>query len=432
MGRTFGILCFAVGAAGLAGVIWWVRTTEPARREEQGRPPYVLPVTLAEVTRGDLAPIARLTGTVRSPAQAKLAFRTKGVVAAIGVREGDRIAVGDELARLEAREEELQLAAAVAGLGLAERELEKLQAGAREEVKKRLRAERDVVRAEEEIAAVEVARGEKLLPDKVISQADLDRLMAVHSAAVARAESAEHRLEEALAGTREEDLAIAEAEVEVARSAVALAREALDRTVLLSPVSGVVLRRFIAVGDYLPVGEPALEVVDLSEIEVEVEIPPRFAARISDGSPVMLRVDEVSGFELPAALDVQIPVADGRSRNFRGLVRLPAGEERSTVLMPGMFARVDLALAVQEDALLVPADAVRTTDSGPIVVRANEAEAGSLSAEWVPVQLLASEGGTSAVAPVKGTLRAGERVIVTGVDLAFEGAPLSLRDAETP
>lgn len=434
MGRSFGILSFTVGAAVLAAVVWWVRTSEPARRDEPARPPYVLPVTLAEVTRGDLAPVARITGTVRSPAQAKLAFQTRGVVAALGVRAGDRIEVGSELARLDSREEELLLAAAVAGLGLAERELDKLRAGERVEVIDRLEAERDVVRAEEEIAAVEVARGAKLVTDRVISQAGLDRLMAVHSAAVARTESVDHRLSEALAGARTEDLAIAEAKVEVARSAVALAQEAVARTVLWSPVNGVVLRRFVAVGDYLPVGQPALEVVDLTEIEVELEIPPRFAARITDGAHVRLRMDEFEGFELAAILDVQIPVADLRSRNFRGLVRLPASESRSAALKPGMFVRVDLALAIEKHALLVPADSIRITEAGPIVVRAKETEAPDgmpvLTAEWVPVRVLASEGGTSAVEPLGGTLRAGERVIVTGVDLAFEGAPLVVRDRE--
>jgi RND family efflux transporter MFP subunit len=434
MGKLFGTLSFVVGAAVLGAVVWWIRTSEPAQREEAGRPPYVLPVTLADVKRGDLTPLARMTGTVRSPAQANLAFQTRGVIAMLAVREGDRITAGTDLAQLESREEELLLAAAVAKLGLAERELEKLRAGERVEVTDRIKAERDIMRAEEEIAAVEVARGEKLVPDRVISEAGLDRLMAVHSAAVARSAAVEHRLAEALAGARPEDLAIAEAEVEVERSAVAVAREALDRTVLRSPVAGVVLRRYVAVGDYLPVGQPAFEVVDLTQIEVEVEIPPRFAARITDGAPVLLRVDELEGLELSALLDVQIPVADERSRNFRGLVRLPVDGERGLVLKPGMFVRVDLALATQKNALLVPADAVRITEGGDVVVRASpttaEDGASALVAEWVSVRVLASEGGTSAIEVLDGTLGAGEQIIVTGVDIAFEGAPLVVRDRE--
>ena len=139
---------------------------------------------------------------------------------------------------------------------------------------------------------------------------------------------------------------------------------------------------------------------------------------------------------LDAALDVQIPAADEGSRNFRGLVRL-AGED-ARPLRPGTFVRAELQLAPLPETLVVPPDAVRVTDAGPIVVRAVAPPDGgpgggpALVAEWVPVRLLGSDPEGSAVESLGPALAAGDRVVVTGVDLAAPQTPLMARDPGAP
>ena len=423
MGRSIGILGFIAGGAALGGVGWWLYASEPAEQAEEARPPYVLPVTLATVERGDVHPSALLTGTVRSPSRASLAFEVAGLLEALEVREVDQVRTGDVLARLRAREPELWRESARADLALAERELEKLRAGTREETKRELAARRDVVRAEQALAEVEVARGHKLVADKVISQADLDRLVAVNEAAKARAEAAEQVLAEALAGTRAEDLAIAEARVDVARAQLELAEAQIEKTLLRAPSDGVVLRRFVSEGDYLAVGQAVLEVVDLAELEIDVEIPSRYATGIAAGGAVVVTIDEQPDVAIETTLDAKIPAADERSRNFRGLVRLSPEEASAATLRPGMFVRLELSLNPARDVLVVPSDAVRITEGGPTVVRVASSEGGQVG-EWVPVRVIASDGERSAIETPGGELAAGDQVVLTGVDLAFPGVPL--------
>lgn len=436
MGRKTGLFSTALGLAGLGGVVYWLETTEPEAAQGAARPPYVLPVTLATIELGDLEPTAHLTGTVRSPARARLAFRVGGVLESLAVREADAVTAGQVVARLADREARLSLAEADASLGLAERELDKLRAGERDEEKRRLAAERDVVQAEARLAELEVERGRRLSEDDVVSQASLDRLIAEHDAARARAEAAAARLSQALEGTRREDIVIAESRVELARARRDLVEEELAKTRLVAPAGGVVLERFVAPGDYLQAGDPVVEVIDLENLEIEVEIPGRLAAQLDDEPRVVVRCDELPGLRIDTVLTAQIPGADRRSRNFRGLVRLRPEDGGRQALRPGMFARLDVSLRAHHDALVVPSDAVRTTERGLIVVCASSSGAGQGSdqalqatAEWVPVRILASDGDRSVIESTARELAPGERVVVTGVDLAFPGAPLLEREA---
>lgn len=418
-----------VGLVALVIAVWWLRQpTDPASTEE-GRPPFVLPVTLAAVTRGDLQPRVNLTGTVRSPARAWLAFELAGVLEELHVRRVDRVTAGQELARLRSADQELKVALAEADLTLSQREFEKLQAGDRAEVTARLAAELDERRANEALALTEVERGQRLLKDNVISEADIDRLQAEHTAARARTAAKSQQLAESEAGTRDEDIAIAKARVAQVQARLAAAEQELAKTALVAPRDGVVLDRAVSVGDYLGEGDPVLEVVDLTDLEVEIDIPGRYAVDLDSHPNVTLTLDDLAEFRLNTTLTARVPAADERSRNFLGLVRIPQGDEHGAQLQPGMFVRVALDLRVQKDVLLVPSDAVRTVPDGNLVVRVLPGS-DPPRAQMISVRILAVVAGVTALAPLgDGELVAGDQVLMTGVERAFEGAVLLLPDA---
>ncbi|MCP3917506.1 MAG: efflux RND transporter periplasmic adaptor subunit [bacterium] len=430
MGRLVGSLATLIGIAAVVAAVLWLRAEDSSAAPAEGRRAFQLPVTLATATEGEVRPRAQLTGTVRAPARAQLAFAVPGVLVELAVREVDRFAAGDVLARLEATEQELLVAEAEADHVLAQRELERLQAGTREEEVERLAAQRDVAVAEEALAAAEVKRGGKLFADRNVSEAELDRLEASHQAAVARTRAAEQAYLEARAGTRVEDIAIAEAKVALAAARVEQARNELKKTELRPPSGGVVLARSAAVGDYLSRGDAVLEVVDSTELQIEVEIPSRFATRLGDEPRVTVRSDDIEGLEFDTKLDAKLPVADERSRNSLGLIRLGADDSRVGRLEPGMFLRVELYMQAQRGCV-VPADAVRTADHGSIVSLARRDE-GAVTAELVPVRVLASDGERAVVQGLTTEVRPGDEVVVTGVDLTFPGAVLLPRAASQP
>jgi len=444
MRRLLSNLLFLVGLAVLGGVLWWFSTTERRREAPQGRPPYVLPVHLAGVLRGRLEPSVALTGSVRSSEHSRLGFRLAGRIATLEATEGGRVEAGAVLARLEDDDQRVALLRAEAVLTLARRELALAEAGERAEEVLRLEAELDQRAAELELAQSDVERNRPLVGTDIITQSRFDALASAAKAAEARLRAAEQELAASRAGTRPEELEIRRAQVALREAEVAIARTELEKTVLRAPFAASVVTKLSSLGEAVAAGAAVYELVDLERREIALEVPATAATRLAAQSPVVLTLDEVPDFELSTVIDTLVVFADEQSRNFRALVRLGPDEDRELVLKPGLFVRARVELAPLEDALLVPDDALRVVDEGSVVVRAVAAppppapaegapegphtgpggRGPALVAEWVPVRLLGSDGGQSAVEPLSGSLEAGDQLVVTGVDLAFPGVPL--------
>jgi RND family efflux transporter MFP subunit len=429
-GKTGGWVLAGLGGLALVAAGWWLWRPASGGAAGESRPPFVLPVTLTRVERGDLRPRALLSGTVRSENRARLAFEVDGIVRELLAAEAEAVPAGSLLARLENRDEELALASAEAALALAERELERLAAGEREEEKRRLAAVVEASRAEEDLARSEVERGEKLLASLVISESEHDRRISVHRAAERRRAAVEEQYAQALAGTRLEDLAVSRARVDSSRTQLATARHELEKTELHAPWGGSVVRRFVSPGDYVHSGDPIFELAELSSLEVHLEVPGRLAGSLGSETRVRLRLFGQEDFELETELDALVPAADELARSFRAIVRLTAEDNRLGLLRPGMFVDVELLLEPVRDALLVPSDAVLASESGARLVRASSAPDGppdGLVAEFVPVVVRAQEGGRSAVESLGPPLAEGDQLVLVGADNAFPGAPLALR-----
>lgn len=426
MPRNLGFLLLLVGMASLGGAWAWLTSEDEGAGDEGGRPPYVLPVTLATVERGDVRPSVHLTGTVRSARWARLSLELSGALAELHAQEADSVVAGQLLAKLNDEDQRLALASFEAARVVAERELQRLQAGERKEEVDRLKAQLDAAEAEEQLADLEVDRRRDLAALSDVSKAEMDRVLATARAATARREAVAQQLAQAEAGTRVEDLAIATARLAQASAASARATRELEKTSLHAPWDGVVVTRRRSVGDYVTPGDVLFEVADMTNLEIDVEVPSAYGLRLGEQPDVVVRVDEAPDWTLATQLDAAVPTADRVSRNFRGIVRLDAGQAEGK-LRPGMFARLELMLATVPDALVVPADAVRTTEGGPVLVVA-DGEGDDLVGRFVPVRVLGAETNRAAVEPQGEPLSPGDRVVVTGVDLAFPGVPLMPRD----
>ena len=160
----------AVALAGVAGCS--TETDAPPAA------PQVRPAKLLEVAAADNVVTIDLPAVIEASATAELAFQTPGVLASISVREGDRVARGTEIARLDQRDQQAELATARANFDAAEsnfRRVDKLVAGGAvsRADHQRLRTQRDVAKA-----SLDVAR--KRLDDTVLRSPFAGVVAAVH------------------------------------------------------------------------------------------------------------------------------------------------------------------------------------------------------------------------------------------------------------
>ncbi|MGE0710394.1 MAG: efflux RND transporter periplasmic adaptor subunit [Planctomycetota bacterium] len=272
--------CAIVGA--LAAVAY--ATQRPARAEHEAAP-RATAVELAGVALVDSYQTTRAyTGTTRAPRAVDLGFPLGGELAEVLVRDGQVVAAGEVIARLDLRGLRARLAQLEAARRAAEAELAELRAGPRPQTIAAARARLRGARARLALADLELKRREQLRQAAVVAEQELDAARHSRDAQAAEVEALAAQLEELEAGTRPERLNAAEARLaELVARLSQLAVEERDR-VLRAPFAGTVGSVSADPGAVLAAGQPVARVVERAPLEAWVGVPPTQVASLSPGS----------------------------------------------------------------------------------------------------------------------------------------------------
>jgi HlyD family secretion protein len=186
--------------------------------------------------------------------QVTLAFRVGGRIEQIKVDEGDQIHAGDVIAVLDREPYHLQLEQCKANLAAAEANLLKLKNGYRAEEIKRTQAAKKLAEARLKNAELQHERNVALLDEAVIAQKDVDQSLSERDSSLATLELVNAELELQENGSRAEDIAAAEAQVESARAAVAAQELNLKDCNLVAQEDGIVQIRSKEPGSMVAAG----------------------------------------------------------------------------------------------------------------------------------------------------------------------------------
>jgi len=226
---------------------------------------------------------------------AQLGFKTPGRVVERTVREGDRVNVGQPIARLDDAEQQAQLALRRAELAAAEAQLAELTAGSRPQEIAAAAATLRSAEADRDRVRLDFARQDELRKKQVISDRDFETAQAQLKVAEARVVEAGERLKLLQEGPRVETIRQARARVEQARAAVALAQTQLDNTRLTSPLAGVVLSHNIEPGEFVSAGTPVVTVAETAHLWVRAYVNQPDLGRVRHGQKVVVRTDSFPG-----------------------------------------------------------------------------------------------------------------------------------------
>lgn len=335
---------------------------------------FRFPVTFVLAGEGEIEERVTVVGDVETARRAVLAFERAGRVAEMLAAEGARVEAGALLARLDDAVLQAELRAA--------------QASAAAD------------RVDADFAAQELQRALGL--GDALAQSERDRWRSETAAREARA---------------------ARSAAEVGRLEALLAQGELR-----APFTGTVVARRATLGSHAAPGAAILELVDLDALEARLELPVEAAALLHEGEAVRI---EGGAVVLDLRLDAILPSADPGTRTFRAIARFAGAAAPG--LRPGAFVRASLVLR-RGAGVLVPHDALLFGPQGEaIVVAEGGADGAPPVARFVPVRVLARGGAAAAVASIEpGGLQSGARVVVTGVDNVFPGAPLLLQEHAAP
>lgn len=230
--------------------------------------------------------------------QASLAFTGSERIAEMRVEEGDSVKAGQVLATLDSRTLKLQIDQAKAQIGVQEQALLRLRNGSRPEDIDRAKAQVDAAKAQLDLANIQLRRLQGIRANspggRAISQQDLDNANAQLKVDQAQLDDRQKALRLAKIGPRAEDIAQAEAQLQVARAQLALLQHNLDEAELRAPQNAVVRSRLLEPGDMaspqravyaLAVTDPKWVRVYVNETQLGLIKPGQSASVITDSHP---------------------------------------------------------------------------------------------------------------------------------------------------
>jgi len=155
--------------------------------------------------------------------------------------------------------------------------------------------------------------------------------------------------------TTESSFKVAEEQFKSAQAAYQLAKSQLDNTVVRSPIDGIVAAVNASAGEMVSSAVPAVTIVDISSVTVDINVPETMVNKIKKGDDVDIIVSAVSGEALKGIIESISPTANAMTQSYPVSITIPNENE---VLKGGMFAEVRLKADTAKDVLAVPLSAV--------------------------------------------------------------------------
>ncbi|QNP41254.1 efflux RND transporter periplasmic adaptor subunit [Lysobacter solisilvae (ex Woo and Kim 2020)] len=278
----------------------------------------------AKVERGDIRVTISATGALNATSQVDVGSQISGQVTDVLVDYNDRVSKGQVIARIDPSTYEAQIAQGNAQINSARAGLATAEATLRN-------------------AEADYNRKAELATQQLIARGDLDLARAARDQARAQVASAQAQIRQQTASTQ-------------------TTRLNLQRTVIRSPVDGVVLSRSIEPGQTVAASLQAPVLFQIAEDLSQMEI--------------LLAVDEADIGQVKPGLDVDFTVDAYPERRFRGKVkqvRLAATNTSNVItypvvvsldnadqaLLPGMTANAEIEVSHREDVLRVSNAALR-------------------------------------------------------------------------
>lgn len=252
--------------------------------------PFLAGLTLLTACGDSDADRLEASGTIEAT-EADLGFQLPGRLATVAPREGARVEIGDTLARLDDAELRAALLAARANAAAALARRDELDAGPRPQERTAAQAELGAAREAEAQARREADRARRLHEGGALSEQALEQATTRLEAAVAATTRARETVALLDEGARVEVRAAQSALVDQAEAAVDRARAALDQTVLLAPIGGLVTVRHREPGEIVSPGQPVVTIMDPGDRWVRIYLRGDRVGRVSLGQAASITVD---------------------------------------------------------------------------------------------------------------------------------------------
>lgn len=322
------IVAIVVAILVAGGVWWWIRAGRIVSTDD-----------------------ARVKGTIVA-----VSSKVTGRVEKVLVAEGDNVAAGQVIAKIEQREFQTQVEQARANLAMAQAKLATMLAGNRPQEIAQANAAALQTKANLENARRNDVRDELLHQSGAISSQQRDSSKTAYDIAKAQHSASLEQFSLSMEGFRKEDIQMARAQVQQAEATLKNAEIQLAETVIIAPIAGTVGLKSAEEGQIVVEGQPLFSMVNLSDVWIGANIEETYIGRIKVGQHVDFSIDAYPDKKFTGQVIEVGPAAgsqfalmpnENSSANFTKVTqRLPIkirADESEYCLKPGMSAIIQIS-----------------------------------------------------------------------------------------
>lgn len=219
------------------------------------------------------------------------------------------------------------------------------------------------------------------------------------------------------------------ANVKNAQALVDQQKAVVDQKTLKAPFAGRLGIRSVDLGQFLTAGTTIVTLQSLDPLYVDLYLPQQTIAQLKVGQEVSTSVDVYPGQVFKGEISAINPKVDTASRNVlvRATMKNPDGK-----LLPGMFARVAIAVGSQQELVTLPQTAIVYNPYGDSVFIVDSKASGEQANDVVRQAFIKTGNVRGDNVAITEGIQPGEKVVIAGQLKLRNGTPVKVDNSHVP
>lgn len=215
---------------------------------------------------------------------------------------------------------------------------------------------------------------------------------------------------------RQRDKQSAASNVQAIAAELGIARDNLEYTELRAPFTGEISRTYVENYEGVAPGIPVVRIIDISQIEMTVDLPEQLIHQVSEVSKIEVQFDALSNQVLTASVKEYSAEADRITGTFP--VTLLMTQPQEAQILPGMSGKAtgSRLINTSDTSVFIPLGAVGRNARSETYVWRYQPESQKIQKVLVTTQALTHQG-----VYVSGGLAQGDAIVSAGIYDLVEG-----------
>ncbi|MBK6588212.1 MAG: efflux RND transporter periplasmic adaptor subunit [Acidobacteria bacterium] len=371
--RTFNVTTLAVALSTLLAFTGCGSRGANTNANSSSAQPTTVDINTAQAITRQIPTYFEATGNLASDAQTDVAPVVGGKVVEVNFDVGSYVTKGSVLVRMDDRDARIRLEQAQAqveqqkkavGTAIAALRQAQIRLGVKDGEVFDIETFSQVksTKANLVLAEKELARAEKLYATGDVSRSILDQRRSQRDALLGQLDEARSNAAVAVKAinSAEAQVAAAKSAVTTSETQIDQARKAISDMVILAPISGYVSERVADLGEFLTPNAPNTKVATIvrtSSLRLRIDVPEASIGKVAVGQGISMQTSAYPERTFAGTVVRILPNVNTTARTLIVEAEVPNGDG---LLKPGQFATVRVTQSKPENAVMIPASAIKT------------------------------------------------------------------------